>query len=366
MTTRARVRLGPASLGAALAIVLAACGGAPSPGPTAATGSPEGGSPASGPGVSAPPGAPLLVAIQASADDPGAGETAAGFVDRAAALGGTARILDAGHDPRRTVLLVGEAIAAGARGIAVDAPDAAVGPAVARLATEAGVALVATGARIDAGGGAPVPFVGFDDGRLGAAAGDAAARLLATSGWEARRVGVLALAVPGVAACAARTGAAQARLVAAGVLPSNILAVPYSGQVASARDAALPVVAGNPQLARWVAVGCDDAGVAGALGALAAANVGPDDAIGVGIGADLACRAWAVGAPTGFRASLLVADGEVGANAAALLWNAAVRGVALPAETLVPGTLVTRETYRALLPPALLDACGSFPTPPGG
>ncbi len=341
------------ALGVVVAILAAACGGAASPTPPA--------SPA-GSGVPSSPAAPLFVAVYASADQGPATEAAA-FTATIDELGGRSAVGDARRDPRIAVRLVEDAIAAGARGISVTAPDASTGPVLARLASGAGIPLVATQARILDDAGRPVPFVGIDDRDLGTTVGAAAADLIAQSGWKATEVGVLSVEVQTLASCAARAEGQRAALQDAGIPPANLVAVPFSGEVRSAEDAALPLITAGPQVARWVVVGCTDEGVQGGLNALATAGFTTADVIGVGLGADLACRAWARDEETGFRAALFVYGGDVGATAARILWDAAQDRDPLPAETIVHGAIVTPDSYEDLVPASFAAACAGPASP---
>ncbi len=336
-----------------VAVLLAACGGAASPSPAG----PAGGTA----GPSAPAG-PLFVAVFASAGEGPAAEAAA-FAATIGELGGRSTVGDARRDPRIAVRLVERAVAAGARGISVTAPDASIGPALATVATGAGVPLVATQARILDEAGRPVPFVGIDDRDLGTTVGATAADLVAASRWKATEVGVLSVEVQTLASCAARAVGQQEALRVAGIPPANVVAVPFSGEVRSAEDAALPLITAGPQVARWVVVGCTDQGVQGGLNALATAGFAPPDVIGVGLGADLACRAWARDEETGFRAALFVYGGDVGAAAARVLWDAAQSGDPPPAETIVHGTVVTPESYEDLVPASFAAACAGPASP---
>jgi L-arabinose transport system substrate-binding protein len=334
-------------------VVLAGCGAVASPAPS----TPSAGSPGPSAGTR-----PLFVAIAAAADaDPAGG--AAAFATTIEELGGRALTRDARRDPRITVGLVQEALAAGARGISLTAPDGSVGPPIARLVAGAGVPLVATQARLADGAGVPLPFVGVDDRDLGATVGATAADLVARSGWRPAEVGVLSAEVQTLASCAARAEGELQALRAAGIPPANVVPVPYSGEVRSAADAALPLITAGPQVSRWVVVGCDDQGVQGAMQALATAGFVPPDVIGVGLGADLACRAWAHGDETGFRAAVFVYGGEVGAAAARVLWDAAQRGDPLPAETIVHGAVVTPASWEDLVPASFAEACAGSAEP---
>jgi L-arabinose transport system substrate-binding protein len=329
------------------------CGGAASPSPSGA---------GSGTATPSAPSAPLFVAVYAAVAESSSAE-ATSFVATIEELGGRAIVGDARRDPRITVSLVEDAIAAGARGISVTAPDASVGPAIARLAAGAGIPLVASQARMLDDAGEPVPFVGVDDRDLGTTVGTTAADLVAQRGWEGPDVGVLSVEVQTLASCVARAAGQREALRDAGIPPGNVVTVPFSGEVQSATDAALPLITAGPQVSRWVVVGCTDQGVQGGLDALVTARMKLGDLIGVGLGADLACRAWARGEETGFRAALFVYGGDVGAAAAQALWGAARLGDPLTAETIVHGTVVTPESYEDLVPASFADTCAGAVAP---
>jgi len=345
------------ALGLAIGLV-GGCGGAASPAPSASV--PGGARPVATNG-SSEPGPLLFSAIYASTLDDVAAE-AAGFTTTIGELGGRAAVGAARRDPRIVAALVRDAIAAGARGISVTAPDGSVGPAIARLAAQAGIPLVATQARIVDDTGTPLPFVGIDDAKLGETVGAAAAGLVARSGWKAKEVGILSAEVQTLATCVARAQGQLRALRDAGIPAANVVRVPFSGEVLSARDAALPLITAGPQVRRWVVVGCTDQGVKGVLDALETARFSPADVIGVGLGADLACRAWARGEKTGFRAALFVDGGEVGATAARILWDVA-HGDPPPTETIVRGTMVTPASYEDLVPTSFADACAGPVSP---
>ena len=336
-------------------VVLAACTGGPGriPAPGVAT-------PAGPPATVGPSGgAVVLAAVGRTAEEPFFFGLQRSFVDVATGLGAEARTFDAKLDPNLAVGLVNDAISVGARGIAITVPDESIGPAVARAAREAGVVLVATEIPIVDESGSGVPFVGHDSREMGTQVGEAAARLLVDSGWlndSTKKVGVLSTEVQTLHFCNERTNAAKAALVAAGVPEAQVIPVPYSGETSSARDAAGPILMANPAITDWVVVGCNDEGVLGALTVLDAAGVDPARIIGVGLGAHEACRAWASGEPTGFRAALFASGPDVGATAARVLYDA-VTGGTPPAVSDVPATIVDPNTYRDLLDEASLEGC---------
>ncbi len=341
---------------ASVAAVAIACSGGPGriPAPGVAT-------PAGTLATPAPSGgAVVLAAVGRTADQGFFADLQRSFVEAATGLGAEVWTFDAKLDPKLASGFVSDAISLGARGIAITVPDESIGPAVARAAREAGVVLVATEIAIVDESGSPVPFVGHDSRRMGIQVGEAAAGLLGDSGWlndSTKKVGVLSVEVQSLAVCNERTDAAKAALIAAGVPEPQVHSVPYSGETSSARDATGPILMANPAITDWVVVGCNDEGVLGALTVLDAAGVVPARIIGVGLGAHEACRAWASGEPTGFKAAVYASGLDVGTTAARVLYDAVAGGTPPPAVSGVPATIVGPNTYRGVLDEASLESC---------
>lgn len=315
------------------------------------------------PDVAAPAsdaGVPLFIAINKSADQQYFIDLQNSFVEKATSLGAEAKKFDAKLDPGLGVSLVNDAISAGAKGIAITVPDQTIGPAIAKAAKDAGVVLIATDDSIVDDTGAPVPFVGFDGKDMGKKVGEAAAKLLTDSGWlndAAKKVGVLSVEVQTLSVCNDRTDNEKAAIIAAGVPEANIFPVPYTGEALAAQDAAGPIITANPDVTNWVVFGCNDEGVLGTLNALATAGVSPDDIIAVGLGAYEACKPWAAGQPSGFKAALFISGLDVGATAAQVLYDAVVNGVEPPAFSIAPTTIVDASNFKDVLDPISLANC---------
>jgi len=316
---------------------------------------------AQSPATSTAPGSgPLFVVINKSADQQYFIDLQTSFKDKIVALGGHALSYDAKLDPSLGVSLVNDAISAGAKGIAITVPDQTIGPAIATAAKAAGVAMVATDDGIKDSTGAAVPFVGFNGTDMGTKVGAAAADLLTKGGWltdTTKKVGVLSTEVQTLSVCEDRTNAAKAAMATAGVPAANIFQVPYTGETASAQDAAGPIITAHPDVTDWVVFACNDEGVLGTLNALATAGVSPDAVIGVGLGAYEACKPWAAGQPSGFKSALFISGLDVGASAAQVLYDNVVNGVALPATTIAPTTIVDATTYKTVMDPISVANC---------
>lgn len=303
---------------------------------------------------------PLFVAINKSADQQYFIDLQNSFVDTASSLGGEAKKFDAKLDPNLGVSLVNDAISAGAKGIAITVPDQTIGPAIAKAAKDAGVVLIATDDSIKDADGNPVPFVGFDGKDMGKKVGEAAAQLLTDAGWlkdSAKKVGVLTVEVPTLSVCVDRTDNEKAAIKTAGVTDDQILTVPYTGEALSAQDAAGPIITAHPDITNWVVFGCNDEGVLGTLNALATAGVKPEDVIGVGLGSYEACKPWAAGQPSGFKAALFISGLDVGKTAATVLHDAVVGGKEPPPASYANTTIVNPDNFKDVLDPVSLANC---------
>ncbi|HZQ08477.1 MAG TPA: arabinose ABC transporter substrate-binding protein [Anaerolineae bacterium] len=305
-------------------------------------------------------GKPLLVAINKSADQQYFIDLQNAFVQTATDKGADAKKFDAKLDPNLGVSLVNDAISAGAKGIAITVPDQTIGPAISKATKDAGVVLIATDDSIKDETGNPVPFVGFDGKDMGKKVGEAAAKLLTDSGWlkdSSKKVGVLSVEVQTLSVCNDRTDNEKAAVKAAGVPDTQIFAVPYTGETVSAQDAAGPIITAHPDITNWIVFGCNDEGVLGTLNALATAGAKPEDIIGVGLGAYEACKPWAAGKPTGFKAALFISGLDVGKTAATVLYDAVVNGKPPPPASYAPTTIVDPNSYKTVFDPISLANC---------
>ena len=138
---------------------------------------------------------------------------------------------------------------------------------------------------------------------------------------------------------------------------AQIFPVPYTGEALSSQDAAGPIITANPDITNWIVFGCNDEGVLGTLNALGTAGVKPDNIIGVGLGAYEACKPWAAGQPTGFKAGLFISGLDVGKTAATVLYDAVVNGKAPAASSYAPTTIVDPTNYKTIFDPISLANC---------
>jgi L-arabinose transport system substrate-binding protein len=97
--------------------------------------------------------------------------------------------------------------------------------------------------------------------------------------------------------------------------------------------------------------------VLGTLNALATAGALPENIIGVGLGAYEACKPWAAGQDTGFKAALFISGLDVGATAAQVLYEAVVNGVTPGPYSYAPTSIVDPTNFQTTMDPISLANC---------
>ena len=274
-------------------------------------------------------------------------DQAKGFTDAAKALGYGAKTINVELNANQAISAISDAIASGAKGIAMTAPDQAIGPAVAKAAADAKVPLVATDDSLKDADGKALAFVGFDGTDMGNKVGQKAGELLKASGWlSGTKYGVLSVEVQTLSVCNDRTNAEKAQIMAAGAAAASIFPVAYDGTANASLTAAGPIITAHPDVNKWVVFACNDEGASGALNALANAGFKADDIIGVGLGAYEACRPWAAGKPSGFKAALYISGVDVGEAAAKALINNIETGKPLPLKTVAATSIVDAANFK--------------------
>ncbi|MFF8912935.1 hypothetical protein ACF08M_06320 [Streptomyces sp. NPDC015032] len=111
---------------------------------------------------------------------------------------------------------------------------------------------------------------------------------------------------------------------------------------------AAATITADPGVKHWVVWGCNDENVQGGVAALQNAGVGPNDIIGVGLGAYLACKDWQSGKPSGMKAALFINGKDVGALVVQPLYDRLKSGKDFPAEAFAPTRMVDAVTWQTV------------------
>ncbi|TDE09865.1 substrate-binding domain-containing protein [Jiangella asiatica] len=271
---------------------------------------------------------------------------AAGVEAKSAELGVETLILDARFDANTMSSQLDTAINQGAKGVILITVDQQMGPSLMTRAEQAGVTVLALDDPIEDASGQPVPFLGYDFEQIGADVGAQLATLATERGWPVADLRVAALTFDEVTSCTTRTDATKQALLDGldGLQEQQILETNYAG---ANTDGALQAMQGlltsNPGVQHWLVYSCNEEGVVGAVRALEAAGVDATSC-GVGIGDGALAGIEMLKPEENAYCGNLFIDGEAnGALAVQQLYDALVNGEELPAQTLSPGVVVTRE-----------------------
>jgi L-arabinose transport system substrate-binding protein len=264
-------------------------------------------------------------------------------------LGITTSATDVKDDSDAAVSAVDTAIAQGAQGLIVVAPNQNLGPVIASKAATAGIPVIAVDDPLMDGNGNALPFVGFDAASIGEQVGTELGRLMTKEGVNPAKVKVASIEDQKTPVCMTRNKAAQTALEKSmpGITGDNVIHVPYNNDLDSAINAMATVATSNPDVDYWAIYSCNDAGVAGAWRALSTHAVTGDKVFGVGIGGEYACQIFkAEGNRSGFRATYAVDSALHGEKAVELLHAFLKDGTKIPARTILPGMLANAENFK--------------------
>lgn len=274
-------------------------------------------------------------------------DQADGAREAAAALGAEVTVINVGDDANEAISQIQTVISQGYDAIAIVVPDQQIGPQVIELAAEAGIPLVATDDAISDADGNPAPFVGFDGRAMGEAVGTEAARLFAETDWSLENTRFLSVSKQDLQTCEDRVNGAYDLFVAESGVSLERVVVGSDASSVDSQDQATAAITGNQGVENWVVVGCNDESATGAVTALQNAAFGPDNIIGVGLGAYLMCKDWKAGVESGNRAALFISGVDVGKAAIEVLVDAVANGVELPANTIADTKIVTPDNWES-------------------
>ncbi|MDY3679522.1 MAG: substrate-binding domain-containing protein [Actinomyces urogenitalis] len=254
-------------------------------------------------------------------------------------------VLNLGTDANKAISEVDAAIARGVDGIIIVAPDQAIGPQILGAASAAGVPVLASDDPLEDGEGNAAPFVGFDGTSMGNSVGEEVARLYQEAGWSSADTAIISAFKQDLSVCVQRVeGAKESFETAVDDVPP-IIDVGTDNSPTNAMDKTGAVITSHPEVKHWVVWGCNDQNTTGAVTGLQNAGFGADDILGVGLGADLACKDWAAGEVTGNHAALFISGAEVGKSAVEVMVTSLREGAALPAFTLANTAMVNAANF---------------------
>ncbi|MFJ1709473.1 substrate-binding domain-containing protein [Kitasatospora sp. NPDC088346] len=279
---------------------------------------------------------------------------AEGAKAKAAELGIDLKVVNLGNDANKTVSEVQSAIAQKSNGLIIVVPDPAVGPQVVQTARAAKVALLTSDDQICVTGPEPsacpkgdlVPRIGFSGAQMGREVGKRAGEEYKKTDWNPADTRVISAWKHDVTVCADRVNAAKETFIDTAGASIQRIDVATDNTPTGAQDKVAASVTANRAVKHWIVLGCNDENVQGGVTALQNAGYEPDDVIGVGLGAYLACKDWNGGKPTGMKAALFINGRDVGALAVQTMYDRLRNGKAMPAEAFAPTAMVDATTWR--------------------
>ncbi|MDR1712259.1 MAG: substrate-binding domain-containing protein [Propionibacteriaceae bacterium] len=257
---------------------------------------------------------------------------------------------DLGDDANKAISEVEAAIARGVQGIIIVVPDQAVGPNVIKLATDAGIPIMAADDGIVDDAGNAAPFTGFNGTDMGNKVGEKAAELYQAAGWDPADTAILASWKQDLSVCTDRVEGALDKftsIVGADKTPREIQ-VGTDNTPTNAQDKATATLTANSDVKHWIVWGCNDENTTGVTTALQNGGVAPADIISVGLGAYLACKDWAAGQDTGNKAALYISGIDVGYAAVKAMVAKIRDNTPLPPETIAATYMADASNYESV------------------
>ncbi|MFI6295476.1 substrate-binding domain-containing protein [Nonomuraea sp. NPDC050790] len=281
---------------------------------------------------------------------------AQGAKDKAAELGVDLQVVDLGEDTNKAVTETQAAIGKKVGGIIIVVPAPAVGPQIVQLAKDGGVPLLTSDDQVCVDGPDPaacdksklVPRVGFSGAQMGESVGTRAGEEFKKAGWKKEDTAIITAWQQDVTVCTDRVKAAVPKFeAAAGVTGVKVIEVGTDNTPTGAQDKVAATISGNRAVKNWVMLGCNDENVSGGVTAMQNAGIKPENIIGVGLGAYLACKDWNSGKPSGMKAALFINGYEVGKLAVQTMYDTIKNGTAMPAEAFAPTKMVDATNWQA-------------------
>lgn len=279
---------------------------------------------------------------------------AEGAKAKADELGVDLRVVNLGNDVNKAVSEVQSAISQKVNGIIIVVPDPAVGPQIVQLAQNADVALLTSDDQICKTSPNPdncpkdqlVPRVGFNGTQMGTDVGKRAGEEFKKAGWNPAESAIIVAWKQDVTVCTQRVKAEQQAFKEAAGADVKVIEVGTDNTPPDAQNKVAATVAGNRSIKNWIMMGCNDENVSGGVTAIQNAGYSPDNIIGVGLGAYLACKEWRGGKAAGTKAALFINGYDVGQLSVQTIHDFVKDGKPMPAEAFAPTKMVDSSDWQ--------------------
>jgi L-arabinose transport system substrate-binding protein len=263
-------------------------------------------------------------------------------------LGVELDVVDSGQDASKVITLTQTLLTSGVKGLGIVPSNTDIGPRVSKLTTDAKVPLVASDSPLKDAAGKSAPFVGLDNTGSGEQVGKILGREYAKRSWNPADTYYAVVEAPTLQVCMLRTDASVKvfREAVPGFPADHVLHLPYDGSVAKSTDSMRAAITAHPDAKHWVISSCNDDGVVGALKALQGKGRAATDALGVGLGGNLACTIYTdTYLAAGMPVSTYLDAGRIGATVVQTLYDIVVNKKSISGNVYVETPEIDKSNY---------------------
>ncbi len=279
------------------------------------------------------------------------GEAARKVIEEA---GGKFMYMDAGLDGARYMEMLDNAITQQVDGVLTCTPDQNLSRAAVNKLEEAGIPVIACDDALqDENGNKLAPWVGIDAYNIGKNVGEWSVNYINENNLaNDPDFAVMLLTADTVSSCVPRTDGQYETIIAA--FPSfdkdgKIFRADHDTTAAKGNEAAATILAGNPQIKKWLVLGVSDDGAQGAARAIEAVGL-EKDSMCVGLGGYFAPEEFAKPSSP-FKACAYFSAKDVGGTSAKQMMDFLQNGTAIP-EIYAAGAIIVEpeDDLNAIMP----------------
>ncbi len=279
------------------------------------------------------------------------GEAARKVIEEA---GGKFMYMDAGLDGARYMEMLDNAITQQVDGVLTCTPDQNLSKAAVNKLKEAGIPVIACDDALqDENGNRLAPWVGIDAYNIGKSVGEWSVDYINKNNLaNDPDFAIMFLTADTVSSCVPRTDGQYETIVKA--FPNfesegKLFRADHDTTAAKGNEAASTVIAGNPQIKKWLILGVSDDGAQGAARALEAVGL-VDGSMCVGLGGYFAPEEFAK-ASSPFKACAYFSAKDVGGTSAKEMMDHLQNGTAIP-EVYAAGAIIVEpdDDLNAIMP----------------
>ncbi|MDC7248297.1 MAG: substrate-binding domain-containing protein [Sphaerochaetaceae bacterium] len=279
------------------------------------------------------------------------GEAARKVVEEA---GGKFMYMDAGLDGARYMEMLDNAITQQVDGVLTCTPDQNLSRAAVTKLEEAGIPVIACDDALqDENGNRLAPWVGIDAYNIGKNVGEWSVEYINENNLaDDPDFAVMLLTADTVSSCVPRTSGQYDTIIAA--FPNfdkegKIFRADHDTTAAKGNEAAATILAGNPQIKKWLVLGVSDDGAQGAARAIEAVGL-EENSMCVGLGGYFAPEEFAKESSP-FKACAYFSAKDVGGTSAKQMMNFLQNGVEIP-EVYAAGAIIVEpaDDLNAIMP----------------